>query len=81
MVVLVGCKWFSGSILEGDNLLARFGPIDVKKSFKTSWISAAEFTVSLSVLILVILWFVQDLRELSSLISFQVLKELLFIQL
>ena len=27
---LVCCKKLSGSILEGDNLLARFGPIDVK---------------------------------------------------
>ena len=60
-------------MLEGDNLLDRFGPIDVKKLLKTSAISDAEFIVSLSVLISVILRFVQDLRELSSLISFQVL--------
>ena len=45
------------------------------KSLKTSAISAAEFIVSLSVLISVILRLVQDFRELSSLISFQVLEE------
>ena len=55
--VLEGCKQLSGSILEGDNSLARFGPIDVKKSLKPSAISAAEFIVSLSVLISVILRF------------------------
>ena len=47
----------------------------MKKLLKTSAISGAEFIVSLSVLISVILRFMQDLRELSSLISFQVLKE------
>ena len=45
------------------------------KSLKTSAISAAEFIVSLSVLVSVILRLVQDFRELSSLISFQVLEE------
>ena len=47
----------------------------MKKLLKASAISGAEFIVSLSVLISVILRFVQDLRELSSLISFQVLDE------
>ena len=73
--VLVGCKQLSGTILEGDNLLARFGPIDVKKLLKASVISGAEFIVSLLVLISVIIRFVQDLRERSSLISFQVSEE------
>ena len=45
-------------MLEGDNLLARFGPIDMKKLLKASAISGAEFMVSLSVLISVILRFV-----------------------
>ena len=69
------CSYLSGSVLEGDNLLARCGPIDVKKLLKASAISGAEFIVSLSVLISVILRFVQDLRELSSLISLQILEE------
>ena len=47
----------------------------MKKLLKASAISGAEFIVSLSVLISVILRFVQDLRELSSFISFQVLDE------
>ena len=50
----------------------------MKKLLKTSAISGAEFIVSLSVLISVILRFVQDLRELSSLISFQVLDEFFY---
>ena len=47
----------------------------MKKLLKTSAISSAEFIVSSSVLISVILRFMKDLRELSSLISFQVLEE------
>ena len=42
-------SYLSGSVLEGDNLLARCGPIDVKKLLKASAISGAEFIVSLSV--------------------------------
>ena len=47
----------------------------MKKSLTTSAISGEEFIVPLSVLISVILWFMQDLRELSWLICFQVLEE------
>ena len=47
----------------------------MKKLFKASAISGAEFIGSLSVLISVIIRFVQDLRERSSLISFQVSEE------
>ena len=47
----------------------------MKKLLKVSAISDAEFIAWLSVLILVILRFVQDLREFSSLISFQGLEE------